>query len=162
MRRNPERRIRMGNMVFWGVVFVLAAAAEAGTLQLVSIWFAVGAVAAFFACLADLTFTAQLGVFVGVSIVLLLATRPFLNKLKVKQTPPMNAEKGIGQTAVVIQEVNPALGTGRARHNGVDWIAVSEDGSVLPVDSVVIISRIDGAKVIVRRAPASVQAEAAI
>ena len=142
----------MGNMIFWGVVFVLAAAAEAGTLQLVSIWFAVGAVAAFFACFADLSFTAQLGVFVGVSIFLLLVTRPFLSKLRVKQTPPMNAEKGIGQTAVVIQEVNPALGTGRARHNGVDWTAVSEDGSVIPVESVVIISRIDGAKIIVRRA----------
>lgn len=142
----------MGYLIFWGVTFVLAVIAELATMQLVSIWFAVGAVGAFIGALSGLNFVGQMAVFVAVSLVLLLATRPFLKKLRVKQTPPMNADKGIGQTAVVIEEINPDLGTGRARHNGVDWIAVSHTGAVIPEKSVVRIESIDGAKLIVRLA----------
>ena len=40
--------------------------------------------------------------------------------------------------------------TGRARQAGIDWMAVSETGAVIPVNSIVIISKVDGAKLIVR------------
>ncbi|MBQ8920992.1 MAG: NfeD family protein [Oscillospiraceae bacterium] len=140
----------MQYMILWGVIFVLAVIAELASLQLVSIWFAVGAVCAFAAAFFGMGFTGQFGLFVAVSVVLLIATRPLLKKLRVKQAPPMNADRDIGDTAVVIEEVNPALGTGRARTNGIDWIAVSEDGSVIPKETVVLITAIEGAKLIVR------------
>lgn len=142
--------IGMVYLIFWGVIFVATVIAEAMSMQLVSIWFAFGAAGAFCATLADWGFTAQLTVFVLVSGLLLLITRPLLKKLRVKHTPPMNAEKGIGETAVVIEEIDPERGTGRARQGGVDWMAVSETGVVIPVNSIVIISQIDGAKLIVR------------
>ena len=141
----------MGFYIFWGAVFVLAVIAEFASMQLVSIWFAVGAVAAFIGVLCGLGFTGQLALFVLVSLVLLLATRPFLRKLRVKQTPPMNADKDIGQQAVVIETIDAAHGTGRARANGVDWIAVTEDNEIIPVETIVVIRRIDGAKLIVSR-----------
>ena len=139
----------MGYYLFWGTVFVLAVIAEFASMQLVSIWFAIGAVGAFIAVLCGMGFTGQLAVFVLVSLVLLLATRPFLKKLRVKQTPPMNADKDIGKQAVVIETIDAAHGTGRVRANGVDWIAVAESGDVIPVDTIVVICRIDGAKLIV-------------
>ena len=141
----------MGFYVFWGVVFVLAVVAEFATMQLVSIWFAMGAVGAFIGVLCGLGFTGQLAVFVLVSLVLLIGTRPFLKKLRVKQTPPMNADKDIGKQAVVIETIDSAHGTGRAKANGVDWIAVTEDDDVIPVDTIVRIQRIDGAKLVVTR-----------
>ena len=141
----------MGFYVFWGVVFVLAVVAEFASMQLVSIWFAIGAVGAFIGVLCKLGFTGQLAVFVLVSLLLLLITRPFLKKLRVKQTPPMNADKDIGKQAVVIETIDAAHGTGRARANGVDWIAVTESDDVIPVDTIVVIQRIDGAKLIVTR-----------
>ena len=140
-------------LIFWGVICVLAVIVEFASMQLVSIWFAFGAAGAFIGTLADLGFTGQLGIFVLVSLLLLLVTRPFLAKLRVKQTPPMNADKDIGKQAVVIETVDAAHGTGRVRANGVDWSAVSETGEVLEVKTIVTVSRVDGAKLIVRRAP---------
>lgn len=141
----------MGYLIFWGILCAVMVGAELGTMQLVSIWFAVGSVAAFFMAFAGFDFTAQLAVFVLVSVALVLATRPLLKSIRVKRIAPMNADKGVGETAVIIQEVDPALGTGRARTNGVDWIAVSETGEILPEKTIVRISRVDGAKLIVRR-----------
>ncbi len=139
-------------MIFWAVVFVLMVIAECGTMQLVSIWFAVGSLGAFFAAMFNLGFTGQLAIFVLVSLLLLLATRPLLKKLRVQNVVPMNADKEIGATAVIIEEVNAAVGTGRVRLNGVDWIAVSEDGTVLPVNTVVTVQQVQGAKLIVAKA----------
>lgn len=136
-------------MIFWGVVFILAVLAEFATMQLVSIWFAVGALAAAIGAFFGLGFTAQFAIFVLGSFLLLLLTRPLLRGLKVKNVAVMNAERDIGSAAVVIEEINPALGTGRARINGVDWTAVSELGDVIPKDTIVIVSQIDGAKLVV-------------
>ena len=101
----------MVEMILWGVIFVLAVIAECASLQLVSIWFAFGAAAAFTAAFFKIGFVGQFGIFVAVSGVLLIASRPLLKKLKVKRTPAMNSDREIGDTAVVIEEVNPALGT---------------------------------------------------
>lgn len=139
-------------MIFWGVVFVLMVIAECASMQLVSIWFAVGSLGAFFAAMLDLGFIGQLAIFVLVSLVLLIVTRPLLKKLRVQRIVPTNADKEIGATAVIIEEVDAAAGTGRVRLNGVDWIAVSESGSVLPVNTVVIVRQVQGAKLIVAEA----------
>ncbi len=139
-------------MIFWGVVFVLMVIAECASMQLVSIWFAVGSLGAFFAAMLNLGFTGQLAIFVLISLVLLIATRPLLKKLRVQKIVPTNADKEIGATAVIIEEVNAAMGTGRVRLNGVDWIAVSENDTILPVNTVVIVRQVQGAKLIVAEA----------
>ena len=141
--------MEMTLLIFWGILLVLTVLAEVATMQLVSIWFSVGACGAILVNLLGFGFLGQLITFVVVSALLLLFTRPLLRKIMVKKTPPMNAEKDIGETAVVIEEINADLGTGRARINGVDWIALSEDGSILPKGTVVVVRRIDGAKLIV-------------
>lgn len=141
-------------MVFWGVMFALMVIAEFATMQFVSIWFAVGSLGAFFGAMANLGFTGQLAIFVLLSVILLAATRPLFKKLTVKSVVPMNADKEIGCTAVIIEEVNAAAGTGRVRLNGVDWMAVSEDGSVLPENTVVTVQQVQGAKLIVSKAAA--------
>ncbi|MGN0647653.1 MAG: NfeD family protein [Oscillospiraceae bacterium] len=142
----------MTMMIFWGVVFVLMVIAECASMQLVSIWFAVGSLGAFFAAMLNLGFTGQLAIFVLVSFILLLVTRPLLKKLRVQNVVPMNADKEIGATAVIIEEVNAATGTGRVRLNGVDWIAVSENGTIIPVNTVVTVQQVQGAKLIVAEA----------
>lgn len=142
----------MGYLLFWGVIFVVMLIAEIASMQLVSIWFAVGAAGAFVAAMMNVSFAVQLAIFVIVSVLLLLLTRPLLTKLRVKQQPRTNADLNIGETAVVIEDIDPALGTGRARLGGVDWIAVSESGENIPVDTVVMVTRVDGAKLFVRDA----------
>ena len=142
----------MAYLIFWGIIFVVALIAEIASMQLISIWFALGAVGAFIAAMMNCGFAAQLGIFVIISVFLLLLTRPLLSKLRVRQEPHTNADKLVGESAVIIEEVNPALGTGRAKTGGVDWIAVSETGEILPPDTIVLVTRVEGAKLYVRRA----------
>lgn len=136
-------------ILIWGILCVVLILLEGFTMQLVSIWFAAGALGAFFVALAGGGMVAQLAVFAAVSALLLLLTRPILMKMMVKKAAPTNADLDIGETAVVIEEVNGELGTGRARRNGVDWIAISATGDVIPTDTVVIIKGVQGAKLIV-------------
>ncbi len=137
-------------LIFWGIIFGLCVIAELATMQLITIWFAVGALAAFVMTLLEFGFLSQLAVFVLTSTILLVATRPLLKKLRVKDVIPSNAEQEIGKKAVVIEEIDMRHGTGRVRLNGVDWIALAEDSElVIPVDNIVIIRGVDGAKLIV-------------
>ena len=67
-------------MIGWLVVFVALVGIEVGTMALTTIWFAGGALAAFFMALAGLSFQVQMTVFLAVSFVLLIFTRPFAVK----------------------------------------------------------------------------------
>ena len=118
----------MGELIFWGIVFVAALIAELASFQLVSIWFAVGAAGAFAASMMHMGFAAQLGT---------------------------NADLNIGEKEVVIEDVDAAHGTGRVRLKGVDWMAISETGSVIPADTVVTVLRVEGSKLFVYPAEAN-------
>jgi len=137
------------NLIVWGVVFVIMVVAELMTSQLISIWFAAGAVAAFVSAFFVEEMWIQLIIFVAFSIVLLVATYPLLKKFRVDRSQPTNLELEIGKTAVVIEEVENDTGKGRVRLNGVDWKAVSQDGNVVPKDSIVKVEQVQGSKLIV-------------
>lgn len=139
----------MYNLIIWGIVFAVMVIVELTTFQLISIWFAAGALVSFITAVCGAGTGVQLLVFTVVSILLLLLTRPLLKKLTVGKIQPTNMELDVGKTAVVIEEVNNALDTGRAKLNGVDWKAVSRDGSVIPEGSIVKIDDIRGTKLYV-------------
>ncbi|MDR0917752.1 MAG: NfeD family protein, partial [Oscillospiraceae bacterium] len=61
----------MGALMFWGIVLILALAVEFHTAALISVWFAVGAVAAYIVSLFD-GFIALVGAFVLVSALALV------------------------------------------------------------------------------------------
>ena len=73
-------------MIGWLVVFVALVGIEVGTMALTTIWFAGGALAAFFMALAGLSFQVQMTVFLAVSFVLLIFTRPLAVKYVNKGT----------------------------------------------------------------------------
>ena len=62
--------------LLWLLIAALLLVFEFLTYQLVSIWFAAGAAAALFISLTGMPFSAQLAVFVLVSCVALIASRP--------------------------------------------------------------------------------------
>lgn len=66
----------------WLIVIVLALIIEAMGPQIVSIWFAVGGVAAFILSLCGLDISVQIIAFVAVTVVSLIATKPIVAKLK--------------------------------------------------------------------------------
>ena len=83
------------------------------------------------------------------SVILLFATRPFVNKFVNTKTIPTNAFSIIGKTALVVQEINPIKETGQIKINGEVWSAISENGQIIPKDSEIKITSISGVKAIV-------------
>lgn len=135
----------------WAIAFVLFAAAEIATVQLISIWFAFGALAAMLCVhFTDISVLGQLAVFIAVTAVLLAITFPLVRKrLNAKHTAT-NSDLDVGQTAIVIEEVNFDKGTGRVSLKGVDWNAVSENPEeIISVGSIVVVKEVQGAKLII-------------
>lgn len=139
-------------IVFWSILLVAAVIAEFGTQQLVSIWFAAGSIVALITAAVGGSEIVQLVVFTAVSLVLLIFTRPILQKFLRFEIRDTNAKADLGKNAVVIQEIDPQKGTGRARLGDVEWRAVSSDSCIIQVGSVVKVLDIDGTRLIVESA----------
>ncbi len=137
-------------MIFWIVLLVLLIIIEAATAQLVTIWFAAGAAAALVSELCGLKPWLQWVIFIAVSAVALIATRPLVKKMTKKNVQPTNADRCVGQTAVVIEDIDNIEGKGLVHVNGVTWTARSSDGTVFRKDERVTVERIDGVKLIVK------------
>lgn len=139
-------------MIGWLVVFVALVGIEAGTMALTTIWFAGGALAAFFAALAGLSFQVQMTVFLAVSFVLLIFTRPFAVRFVNKGTVKTNADGLVGKKARVLEEIDNGSGTGTAVINGQEWTARAvRDDLVLHKGETVIVKEIRGVKLMVDR-----------
>lgn len=136
------------SVLLWAVAVIVFVVVEILTVQLVSVWLGVGAfitmIATYF---SDMEFTWQLVLFIASSSILLAVTFPLMKKFRKKEYIPTNAELNNGKQAIVIEEINSSSGTGRVTLNGVDWKAVSDE--VIPVDSIVTVKSVDGAKLIV-------------
>lgn len=142
----------------WLGLIVAFIAVEAATVNLVSIWFIGGAVAGLVCAILSVPALLQWTVFIAVSAGLLALLRPVLKKyLRVKPTRT-NADRLVGQEALVTEQIDNLRETGAIRINGVLWTAKSADDTQIPIGTRVVIERIEGAKVYVK--PAGVPAEA--
>ena len=137
------------SLLLWASVIIIAVIVEAGTFQFISIWFALGGIVALISDIAGATFGMQFALFTISSVISLIIGFPLGRKLADFKKTSTNFEMNIGKTATVIEEINSAQSTGRVRLNGVDWIAVSADGSIIPKDSAVVVSEIKGTKLTV-------------
>ena len=88
----------------WIGLIVLFVIIEAATVQLVTIWFAIGSVAGLIACAAGLEIWIQFLIFAVVSAVALAVTRPFVKKFTKGRKQPTNADRYIGQEATVTEK----------------------------------------------------------
>ena len=147
-------------LFIWAVVFAAFVIAEVTSVQLVSIWFAVGALFALLcAFFFDVGFIAQFAIFTLTSGLFLALTFPFLSKWrKSKKVVSTNADLDVGELATVIEDIDEDSGSGRVTIKGVDWSAVPElSGTVIPKGSVVTVKRVKGAKLIVALKTTSIQ-----
>ncbi len=136
------------DVLFWALAVIAFVIAEVATVQLVSIWFAAGAmVTLLLSYFYDLSALQQLGIFIIASAVFLLLSIPLLKKRRKQTAVATNAELDIGKHATVIEEINSDKGTGRVTLNGVNWSAVPEDeNEIIPVGAIVIVRKVLGAK----------------
>lgn len=135
----------------WLALAIVLVIAEAATVQLVSIWFAAGALAAMIPAMIGLDFTAQLAMFALVSVLLLAITRPLVKKKLAVRRVETNARAVVGMLGKVTTEIDNAKSQGRVSVDDMDWSARSEDGSTIPAGDEVLVKEIQGVKLIVER-----------
>ena len=134
----------LGAIVFFGVV-------EGVTAGLVSIWFVLGAAAALIAALLNATLTAQFAVFLIVSALALIATRPLVKTLRAGKPVPTNLDRVIGAAGRVTETVDNSIASGAVYVDGKTWTARSADDSILPKGQMVRIVKMEGVKLFVEK-----------
>ena len=136
--------------VFWLVVLVVLVIIELLTMGLTTVWFAGGAFIAAIAALFHAPIVLQVILFLFVSAILLLFTRPLAVKYFNKDRVRTNAESLVGRQAIVISEVDNLQGIGQVNVGGMEWSARTRtDGVKLPVGTVTTVLAINGVKLVV-------------
>lgn len=136
--------------IIWLVVLLVCLAVEFATLGLTSIWFAGGALLALLVSLVGGPLWLQFELFVVVSVVLLIFTRPIATRYFNKNRAKTNIDSVIGKQAIVTMQIDNIKGTGQIISGGIEWTARSLDGSVIEEGAVVSIEKIEGVKAIVK------------
>lgn len=135
--------------ILWFVAIFIFAAIEVFTVSLVTIWFVGGSLAAWILSIFGVPPALQIIVFIGVSVALLIYTRPILENLMKGKHVPMNLETLIGAKGVVTQKIED-YEIGEVKLEGKYWSAKSFDGGSINLGEEVEVVRIDGVKLIVR------------
>ena len=141
----------MTEMIIWLVLLIVAIVAEVLTMGLTTIWFAGGALVAIFAAILNAPVWLQVVLFLVVSLVLLIFTRPVAVKYFNKDRIKTNAESLVGRQAIVPAEIDNLQGIGEVTVGTQEWSARSYDNGVrIPVGTVVDVLAINGVKLMVR------------
>ena len=138
-----------GHVVFWIVALVIFLVVEAVSVGLVSIWFAVGALAALICAALHGPVWLQAIWFVVVSGLTLVLTRPLVKKYVTAKSVATNADRNIGRSAVVTERIDNLAGTGTVKLDGVLWTARSVNDGLIGEGTTVIVREIQGVKLLV-------------
>lgn len=137
----------------WVGLLILFLVLEGSTVALVSLWFAVGSLAAIVAALLGASLGVQVGIFLAVSGVLLALLRPFLRKYIAPSIQKTNVDSLLGRECPVTEDIQNLQSQGQVKVNGMVWSARSTDGQHIPKGTVVRIDRIEGVKLLVSPVP---------
>ena len=121
----------------WIALAIVMVLVEIATVQLVSVWFMVGALCAALTTLFTDSIVIQLAVFVGVSLLALLVTRPLVRRLKenrVQLRTNIDRLESVGQAKVL----------------GKVWSVKTDNPPLKEGDTVRVIA-VDGVKLIVEK-----------
>ena len=130
------------------VIFMLLC--EGFTTQLVSIWFAVGALCAAVSSLITSSVLVQVIVFIVVTCGTLLATKPLVDKYKKgHKDVKTNSDRLIGQTGVMLTDIDTLEAVGQVKVSGEVWTAKLKNPTPVKKDDKVKILAIEGVKMIV-------------
>lgn len=134
----------------WLILAIIFLVAEALTVTLISVWFAIGAILAMLAAIFGGALWLQILIFIAASGVLVLATKPLSEKLINKRSISTNADRVIGQRAIVTVMISNQTAQGQVRVLDQLWSARSSDDVPIAEGSVVEVIEIQGVKLIVK------------
>lgn len=121
------------------------------TVGFLIFWLGIGALLAMIVSFFTTNIIIQTAVFVISSIILILATKPFVKRFVDVKKTNTNVFSIIGKKALVIKEIDPINAKGQIKVNSEIWSAESENGEKIEEGSEVEIIRINGVKAIVKK-----------
>lgn len=129
------------------VMFIL----EIFTIGFLLFFPAIGAFLAFLCAIFGASLQVQVVIFILTSVLLIVFIRPIVAKLFKTKDVAMNSETVIGKNAVVIKEIDNLHGKGQVKVAGEIWSAVSSENDKIEEGAAVIVLKIEGVKLIVKR-----------
>ncbi len=138
--------------IFWliaaGIFFII----EMATIGFLVFWLGIGALLAMVTSFITDSILIQSIVFLVTSTLLLIFTRPLVNKfIKVPKEIKTNAYSIIGKKGIVISKINNIEGNGQIKIDGDVWSAKGLQDEEIPKDTEVEIVEIDGVKAVVKK-----------
>jgi membrane protein implicated in regulation of membrane protease activity len=134
--------------LWWLIIIVILAIIEFSTVNLTTIWFITSGLVSLLISFITDNFYIQFGVFVILGVILLITTRPFLVKWLTPIREKTNLDRVVGMEGIVTEDILPNR-IGEVKVDGKKWSAKSE--KKLKVDEIVIVEKIEGVKLIVRK-----------
>ena len=144
--------------IAWLALLVVFLAAEAATVSMVSLWFAVSALVALLVALLGGPGWLQGTLFLVISAVLLALLRPLVKRYVSPRITATNVDSVIGSTGLVTAAIDNVSAAGQVKLGAMEWMARSTSGQPIPVGTRVKVDKIEGVKVYVSLAevPANV------
>jgi len=134
----------------WMIIAAFFVLGEIFTAGFFLLWFGIGAAVAGLLAIFGLSFGWQLGAFVVVSGVLFVVSRRFAERFSKKQPAGIGADRFVGLSGIVLEEIDNDKNTGRVRLKKEEWRADSETGEVIPAGKKVKVTRMDGTHIVVK------------
>ena len=145
-------------IITWLGLMILFLIVEASCpIHLVSIWFAVGSLAAMLAAVLGAEMWLQVLLFVVFSGGLLAAFWPFTRKFLNPKVTATNVDSVIGSQGLVTEAIDNLSACGHVKLGAMEWSARSASGEPIPVGTQVQVERIEGVKVFVSPCPVAAE-----
>ncbi len=136
----------------WIGFAVVMAVCEAATAQLVSVWFVIGAICAAIATIFTGSLIIQSLIFLTVSLVALIVTKPIVKKIKKNNKKVnTNSDRLVGQIGDVLFDIEDAQSIGQVKVMGEIWSARSDFAPIRKGTKIKVLA-IEGVKLLVEQA----------
>ncbi|MDR1319655.1 MAG: NfeD family protein [Treponema sp.] len=137
----------------WVALVIIFTLIEVFTLGLTTVWFALAALVMVFLSLLPIPLVFQILIFLGISALFLVFTRPLAVKKFKMGKEKTNVDGLIGRHALVVKAIGE-FEKGEVKISGQIWSALSEDNSEIREGTKCEIVRIEGVRAVVRPVPA--------
>ena len=140
----------MSMTTIWTIIIVMSIIVEAATINLVSIWFALGALLALIADLLHISTVIQIVIFAISPTIIVAITRPLSKKYLRGKIIRTNSDRVIGKHCLITETITPDQ-KGEAKVMGSLWLASSLNNEVIEAGEYAEVVSIEGAHVVVRK-----------
>ena len=135
--------------IWLGLMAVFLIVEAACPLHLVSVWFAVGALAAVLTAVLGGAVWLQVALFLVISCGLLAALWPLVRKYIKPKVTATNVDSLIGSTGLVTVAIDNVEAQGQVKLSGMEWTARSTSGEPIGAGTRIRVDRIEGVKAFV-------------